>query len=125
MIAAGYRSLKVVELLVSYGANINYTYDNGYSVLMKATCFGTLEILEYLLKQKADPNKIRDVDGITALMFAVSIGDAQKVLLLLGYGADKNIIDLNDDTAFDYSFQIYERYNITEETKQEIRNLLK
>ncbi|WP_101688931.1 ankyrin repeat domain-containing protein [Dysgonomonas massiliensis] len=125
MTACAQNSAQNVELLIKYGANPNETLDNGYSVLMKAASFGSSEVLEVLLKHGAKTNQKRSVDGITALMLAAFNGEPQKVKLLLKYGANKYTKDNNGKTALEYVEHIYERLNISESTKGELRSLLK
>jgi ankyrin repeat protein len=114
-----------VNQLIKYGANPNVTSSNGHSVLLSAASFGSCEIIETLLKQGAEINHKRKVDGITALMLATFDGDVKKVKLLLSYGADKYLTDKNGKTALNYVEMIYERLNISESTKNELRQLLK
>lgn len=125
MTACGQKSVKNVELLIKYGANVNDTLDNGYSMLMYAASFGSYEILDRLLKNGAKVNQIRKVDGMTPLMFAAFNGELKKVALLLKYGANKNARDLNGKLALNYVDNIYEHLKISEKTKTEIRELLK
>lgn len=125
MTACGQKSAKTIELLIKYGANPNDTLENGYSVLMMAASFGSFEVLESLLKNGANVKQTRKVDGMTPLMFAAFNGDVKKVKLLLDYGADKYSKDKSGDRALNYVDRIYERLNVTESTKTEIRQLLK
>ncbi len=125
MTACGQQNVSNVNQLIKYGANPNNTFSNGYSVLMMASSFGSYEIVETLLKQGAKINQTRKVDGMTALMFAAFNGDIKKVKLLLSYKADKYAKDANGKTALNYVDQIYERMNIDEKTKNELRQLLK
>ncbi|MCE9538844.1 MAG: ankyrin repeat domain-containing protein [Bacteroidetes bacterium] len=125
MTACGQKSVKNVELLIKYGANVNDTLDNGYSMLMSAASFGSYEILDCLLKNGAKVYQTRKVDGMTPLMFAAFNGEPKKVALLLKYGANKNARDLNGKLALNYVDDIYEHLKISEKTKTEIRELLK
>jgi ankyrin repeat protein len=125
MTACAQQNVSNVNQLIKYGADPNLTLSNGYSALMSAASFGSYEIVETLLKQGAEINHKREVDGITALMLATFNGEIQKVKLLLRYNADKYITDKNGKTALDYVDMIYERLNIRESTKNELRQLLK
>jgi len=125
MTASGQKSAKTIELLIKYGANPNDTLANGYSVLMMAASFGSFEVLECLLKNGAKVNQTRNFDGITPLMFAAFNGDVKKVKLLLDYGANKYSRDKSGDTALNYVDRIYERLNVSDTTKAELRQLLK
>jgi len=117
--------VKNVELLIKYWARVNDTLDNGYSMLMYASSFGSYEILDYLLKNGAKVNQTRKTDGMTPLMFAAFKGEPKKVALLLKYGANKRIRDLDGKLALNYVDNIYEHLKISKTTKDEIRNLLK
>ena len=59
---------KVLELLISYGVNVNGKSSNG-SVLHTATSFEMIEVVKILLKNGIDTS-IKDSDGKTALDFA-------------------------------------------------------
>lgn len=119
------KSAQNIELLIKYGANPKETSQNGHTILMTAASFGSSEVLEVLLKHGSKTNKKRDVDGITALMLAAFNGELDKVRLLLKYGADKNIKDKSGKTALGYVDMIYDRLNISDATKNELRETLK
>lgn len=123
--ACGGKSKLIVDFFISKGVNVNNYSENGHSNLMTACSFGTLEIVESLIKNGAELNHQREVDGITALMLSAFNGDLKKVEILLKNGADKNIKDKNGQTAYDYIDQIYPRLNISEETKNELKHILK
>lgn len=125
MTACGQKSVKNIELLIKYGANVNDTLENGYSMLMYAASFGSYEILSCLLKNGAKVNQTRKVDGMTPLMFAAFNGESKKIALLLKYKANKNARDLNGKLALNYVDNIYEHLKISEKAKTEIRELLK
>jgi ankyrin repeat protein len=125
MTACGQKSAKTVQLLIKYGAKPNDTLENGYSVAMMAASFGSLEVLECLLKNGANLKQTRKVDGMTILMFAAFNGDSKKVKLLLDFGADKYVKDKSGKSALDYVDQIYEHLKVSETTKAELRQLLK
>ena len=125
MTACGQKSAKTVQLLIKYGAKPNDTLENGYSDAMMAVSFGSLKVLECLLKNGANLKQTRKVDGMTILMFAAFNGDAKKVKLLLDFGADKYVEDKSGKSALDYVDQIYEHLKVSETTKAELRQLLK
>jgi ankyrin repeat protein len=124
MTASGQKSAKNVQLLIDYGANPNQTLENGYAVAMKAASFGSYDILECLLKNGANIHQTRKVDGMTILMFAAFNGEPEKVKLLLDWGADKSVQDLNGKRAYDYVDQMYEHLNVSNTTKAELKQLL-
>ena len=58
---------EIVELLISYGADINATDKNGWTALMFASQNGYVESVKILLQYNADVN-IQNKDRMTALM---------------------------------------------------------
>ncbi|MGK4568175.1 ankyrin repeat domain-containing protein [Flavobacterium sp. 3HN19-14] len=123
--ACGQSSSSIVIFFISKGVNVNNYSENGHSNLMTACSFGTTEIVQALIKNGAEINHQREVDGITALMLAAFNGELNKVKLLMKNGADKTIKDKNGETAYDYVDQIYPRLNVSEETKNQLKNVLK
>jgi ankyrin repeat protein len=88
MLACQGNSANIVQLLLQYGADPNTRSENGYSILMAASSFGSVEVLECLLKNKANPNLTRNIDDMTALKLAKTAnGDSEKEKLLIKYGA--------------------------------------
>ena len=125
MPACGQKSVSNVNHLIKYGASPCDTLENGYSVLMMAASFGSYEIMETLLKQGADTKQTRKVDGMTALMLAAFNGQIKKVKLLLNYGADKSILDKNGHAALYHADNIYDRFNVSDEIKKELKEMLR
>ncbi len=125
MHACGQNNASTVGLLLKYGANPNETLDNGYSVLMMSASFGSLEVLECLLKNGANTNQKRSTDGMTALMFASSNGEPKKVKLLLKYGAKKDTKDLNGKKALDNVEYLIQDEQISKKSIDELKMLLK
>jgi DnaJ like chaperone protein len=65
------RSLKIVSLLVDHGAEVNFrSLENGTTALLAACSKGSPAIVDFLLKQGADPNA-RSATGETALSISV------------------------------------------------------
>lgn len=123
--ACGEKSKLIVDFFINKGVNVNNYTENGHTNLMTACSFGTLEIVESLIKNGAELNHRREVDGITALMLAASNGQLKKVELLLKSGANKKIKDKNGQTAYAYVDKIYPRLNISAEIKNELKHILK
>ena len=71
---------------------------NKWTSLMAASLNGHQQVVELLLKKKADPN-IQNNDGWTALMVASQNGHQQVVELLLKEKANPNIQDNDGETA--------------------------
>jgi ankyrin repeat protein len=125
MLACEGENANIVSLLIKYGANPNETLDNGHSVTMSASSFGSTKVLECLLKNGANPNKTRFIDGMSALMFATINAEPEKVKLLLNYGAKKETKDLNGKTALDYVDDLENNSEISRQNIDGLRELLK
>lgn len=123
MLASAGKSANTIHLLIKYGANPNETEDNGYTATMMASSFGSSKVLECLLKNGADSNKTKFVDRTSALMLASS--DIEKVKLLLKYGAKKDIKNLDGETALDFAKHLRPNENLSQNTINELRELLK
>lgn len=102
----------------------NYEYDlnskdgQGNSFLHFAQSMGLSGgLIREMLKEGADPN-LRNSKGATPLMYSVK--DLDLVKLLLEFGADKAVKDVDGDTAYDYLDYYYE-----DEYDPEVVELLK
>jgi hypothetical protein len=76
----------IIEMLLSIGAKIDSTSDNGTTALMMAARGDHLDAVKLLLKKGANPN-IRNESGGTALSFALSQEHFQVAKLLQVSGA--------------------------------------
>ena len=82
MYAASGPNAHTVEILLAHGAEVNVTDgDEGYTALMFAAAEGHADIVELLLDKGADPG-LRDIDGESALKFAMD-NNHQEVIALL------------------------------------------
>lgn len=96
-------NLEFVKLLTNAGADINLkSQDRGYTALMDAVWRGNYEISEYLISAKADVNTLSK-DGETNLIIAVGAGKENICKLLVENGADPDIKDDMDMSAYDYA----------------------
>ncbi len=103
--AVSYSRVKVVRLLVHYGANVKYFNSSGYTLLHYATLYARLkaacEISHLLLNQGANVNAV-DNRGWTPLMYAISIKrHVDLVEILLKRGADPKIRNNDGKKAID------------------------
>lgn len=115
LILACYRgNIEVAKFLIDNAKNINYKSQEGTALAGLSVKYNK-ELVEYLLKKKADPN-IADSTGSTPLFWAVKFGNKELISLLLKYKADKSIKDKQGMTPFEYALQT---------NNQEIINLLK
>ncbi|AGF84931.1 repeat protein [Moumouvirus goulette] len=98
-------NLKLIKLLVKYGADVNIPeYQNGWTPLIIACIrytFNSHEIIEYLLNNGANINQ-KDSKGRTALFKTCELylGSRTHIVeLLLKYGAYPDIQDEDKNTA--------------------------
>lgn len=92
---------KAAKVLVQKGAVVNIADQNGRTPLHFAAAFENLEAVKFLLEAKADPNQ-KNASHHTPLHFAadsISIHSDKIIELLLAFGADKTIKDLNGHDA--------------------------
>jgi ankyrin repeat protein len=90
--AVNQSNLKIIELLLAKGANINQSTFNLDSPLYLATQSGNLDIVSFLLKNGAKVNQRSFLRGDTALHAATFKNDISIAELLIHYGADVNSI---------------------------------
>jgi ankyrin repeat protein len=82
--------LKIVELLIENGANVNAAMTNGWTSLISASQKGRLEVARLLITHGANVNAAMTDDGNTSLMQASLHGHLDVVKLLLENGANVN-----------------------------------
>ena len=98
VVAAG-ESLKIVELLLAKGANINARQaDQGWTPLTQAISSHQTDVVLYLLAHGADPS-LPMIDGLTPLHMAVRFGDARTVKALLKQGVNVNARTTQDPNS--------------------------
>ena len=102
MEAARFGHLQCVELLLRYGAEVDLTWPEegvgedgdwyrhceASAAWLAATC-GRIEVLELLLRHKANPNAV-NLDNESSLIMACAGGHGECVRMLLAAGADAN-----------------------------------
>jgi len=88
---------KIRQLLNQHYINVNIQDEYGNTPLLKATRKDRRDIVELLLENKADPN-ISNVNGYTALFWAISECDYKMIEKLLQKGA-KPYISYMGETA--------------------------
>lgn len=89
-IAAALGSLRIVELLITAGADVNLKDSTGSVPLHAAAEKGNREIIAILLRHGADVNASDDMHGVTPLHVAIFSARAGTVEYLLDNGADAN-----------------------------------
>jgi ankyrin repeat protein len=97
-----YGNADVTLLLLRAGARVPQICDDDDSVLSLATMDSSLEVMHALLARKA-PVNCQDKTGATALYWAALNGQADRVALLLQYGAYPHLTDKQGKTPLDYA----------------------
>jgi len=112
-VAAAFRSIKIVDLLVTHGAAVNARESQNCATPVFSA--NRDDILIYLLDHQADINA-RLCDGTTMLLQAIEERNAKRVQLLIDRGADVNlgsknglspllVAHLRADGATDHDFE--------------------
>lgn len=106
-----------VKEMINLGVDLDQISSNGMTLLILAIEGDQPQILELLLKNGANPNKKSEIDGLTALHWAVDYaidGMIQNnkrtsyleplacIRILLKYGAEKSIKNNLGKTVLDY-----------------------
>ena len=101
---------KLIDMITIFYKNNFSTVDirnnDHETALMIQSRYGSIEVIEWLLKQKARIN-LQDSQGFTALMHAVHSDNLDKVVLLLQNGADQNIKSKNNETPLEWAKRNY------------------
>ena len=101
MMACGYRiesiedrkaQSRIIDLLISYGADTSLQDDNGRTCLHYAAMSGNIDIVRKVIDIRADVN-IKDKEGIAVLHYAARSCNIDLVRLVIDYGADIRSVD--------------------------------
>lgn len=101
------------RVLARRGLAIDAAGDDGYTMLLFAAESGDHELVSFLLEQGADPNARTEGIDSTALGSAASMEWARCVDILLQYGADPMIMDLDGDRPVDRARSQYLKDRLT------------
>jgi ankyrin repeat protein len=105
MAAARVGDAEKVALLLQAGAEVNAQDADGLTALAFAcTADGAIDSVKALIGSKADLS-MTDNQGVTPLMRAADMGDAEKVAALLAAGARKDLKDRDGRLAIDWARQ--------------------
>jgi ankyrin repeat protein len=111
-------NLANVELLLKAGADVNFKDAFGYTVLMKASENGYIDMVRLLLNKNANINLQNEHKyGYTALMLAAYNGHTDVVQLLLNNNADVNF-----KTIFGYTALMIASQNCYTDVVNELLN---
>jgi hypothetical protein len=116
MAAAAQSNTAIVKALIQKGADVNMATTDasvvkngplafkGRTALMMAAPYGSTEMIRLFLDAHADVN-VRDIAGMTPLMFAVASEnqDPEVVKMLLAAGADPKVQSTTGETALDWA----------------------
>jgi ankyrin repeat protein len=97
-IAASLSHVKVVQMLVDKGADVNQANTDGDTPLKIAAQQGHLEVVGFLVDKGANVN-YADKDGVTPLKISAQKGHVGVVNLLLDKGAEVNHADVDGVTS--------------------------
>jgi len=95
----------VVGFLLEKGAKVDAKDRNGRTALMYASSGPFKDTVELLLKKGADVDLQGTLEGFTALMTAAAEGQLEVVRLILAYGANPELKDVDGDTALSFAEQ--------------------
>jgi ankyrin repeat protein len=93
--------LKVAQLLIQRGANVNHRDKEGWSSLHNSVSKGYFELVSWLVEEARAQVNITSNKGFTPLITSATQGQLRIVKYLVEIGrADINIKDANDQTAY-------------------------
>lgn len=103
ILACYYKNTEVAEFLIENVKDVNYLSNQGTALAGLCINYDKNLVIK-LLQKSANPN-IKDNNGVTPLIWAVKMGNAELVKILLQYGADKSLADNYNKTAFEYALE--------------------
>ncbi|KAL2091699.1 hypothetical protein ACEWY4_011515 [Coilia grayii] len=99
-LAAGYNRVRIVQLLLQYGADVHAKDKGGLVPLHNACSYGHYEVTDLLLKHGACVNAM-DLWQFTPLHEAASKNRVEVCSLLLSHGADPTLANCHSKSAVD------------------------
>ncbi|MBL7016002.1 MAG: ankyrin repeat domain-containing protein [Kiritimatiellales bacterium] len=104
MAAAFNGQVESMKVLIDAGADVNLRINQGVTPLM-AACGPYPAAVRLLLENGAEVNATDEIESFTALMYAAVEGLSPIVDILLEYGADPAMVDVDNDTAGNFARQ--------------------
>ena len=98
MAAAFNNHINSMQALIDAGADIHQRNDKGETPLIQA-CGPNQAAVRLLLENGAEVNATESTENFTALMYAATQGLSPIVDILLEFGANPSMKDVDDDTA--------------------------
>ncbi len=98
--AVFYADKEVIDLVISYGADVNAQSYSGKSALMIAAANNSVDILNRLLFLGADIDAV-DRRNYNALMYAAESGSYYACQYLFGMGINSDVVSIDEQTALD------------------------
>ncbi|SMC20295.1 Ankyrin repeat-containing protein [Andreprevotia lacus DSM 23236] len=101
MAISGGKTAQVKDMLNRCQPELDKMSKEGWYPLHVAAYYGSVEVIELLVKKGADINARGTYDDMTPLHMAVSYGKPEFVKALLANGADKSLKSASGKTAYD------------------------
>jgi ankyrin repeat protein len=95
---------ETMAVLMDAGADVNLRVNQGVTPLI-AACGPYPSAVRLLLENGAEVNATDDIENFTALMYAAVEGLSPVVDILLEYGANPSMKDVDGDTAAHFARQ--------------------
>lgn len=112
---------EAAKALIEAGALLDVQdKEKGISPLSLAIARGNVEMVNYLLERKANPDLI-DSNGFSSLAYAAAYGQAEIVKALIAHNAEVNAVDKNGNTIL----QLVDLGKSPKDKKEEIKAILK
>ena len=103
MLAAYNGHTKLVKLLIERGGDVNAVDNIDRTALMYASSGPFTTTVSSLLQAGAKPNLQEKEEKWTAVMMAAAEGQLEIVKVLVAFGADLNMVDVDGESSLDFA----------------------